>query len=415
MSPGVVDHRREQRVEPGTGGGGGGVGVGARGIPPLPRDELIASDAAAVDCLIQLVRTPSLSGHESHLALRLVEWMQALGLRAWIDATGNAIGERGPADAAATVVLLGHMDTVPGEIPVRVEGGEGGDVLHGRGSVDAKGPLATCLWAAARCQLPPDCRVVVIGAVEEETATSRGARGVLESYHPQACIIAEPSGSRCVTLGYKGRLVVRVSAELELVHTAAARGSSMDLLHRFWHRTLERVSSENAAPGRGQGAFDQIQSTIRSWATEPAGLMDRAWLEVAFRLPVGVSPGQMEALCRSIAAEVGTEFGVSADSLEISLAGAEEAVASPRHDVCAVAIGDAIRARGVRPTLKVKTGTCDMNVVGPVWRCPIVAYGPGDSALDHTPHERLHLSEYLEAIGVLSDGLRNLFGSIEQD
>ena len=43
------------------------------------------------------------------------------------------------------IVLLGHIDTVPGEIPVRVEDG----VLHGRGSVDAKGPLATFVAAAA--------------------------------------------------------------------------------------------------------------------------------------------------------------------------------------------------------------------------------------------------------------------------
>ena len=39
-----------------------------------------------------------------------------------------------------------------------------------------------------------------------------------------------------------------------------------------------------------------------------------------------------------------------------------------------------------------------MNVVGPVWGCPIVAYGPGDSSLDHTPEERIDLGEYLRAV-----------------
>jgi LysW-gamma-L-lysine carboxypeptidase len=46
-----------------------------------------------------------------------------------------------------------------------------------------------------------------------------------------------------------------------------------------------------------------------------------------------------------------------------------------------------------------------MNVLGPVWRCPIAAYGPGDSTLDHTPVERLPLPDYLRAIEVLQTAL----------
>ncbi|MCB0043536.1 MAG: M20/M25/M40 family metallo-hydrolase, partial [Caldilinea sp.] len=45
-----------------------------------------------------------------------------------------------------------------------------------------------------------------------------------------------------------------------------------------------------------------------------------------------------------------------------------------------------------------KTGTSDMNVVGPAWECPIVAYGPGDSSLDHTPHEHVPLDDYWRAV-----------------
>jgi LysW-gamma-L-lysine carboxypeptidase len=52
-----------------------------------------------------------------------------------------------------------------------------------------------------------------------------------------------------------------------------------------------------------------------------------------------------------------------------------------------------------------KTGTSDMNVVGPLWRCPIVAYGPGDSALDHTPNEHLGIEEYWKAVQVIEQTL----------
>lgn len=62
----------------------------------------------------------------------------------------------------------------------------------------------------------------------------------------------------------------------------------------------------------------------------------------------------------------------------------------------------AIREQGADPAFKVKSGTSDMNVVGPAWNCPIVAYGPGDSSLDHTPNEHLDLAEYHQAIATLA-------------
>jgi len=68
----------------------------------------------------------------------------------------------------------------------------------------------------------------------------------------------------------------------------------------------------------------------------------------------------------------------------------------------------AIRAEGGRPAFVTKTGTSDMNVIGPRWRCPIVAYGPGDSAYDHTPEERIQISEFLRAIRVLTGALHRL-------
>src|SRR5437588_3088564 len=86
----------------------------------------------------------------------LVAQMQALGLRAFRDEAGNAVGmsesstsaaERGRDRVGAPeIVLLGHMDTVPGYIDVRREG----DRLYGRGAVDARGPPCTVIAAAAQ-------------------------------------------------------------------------------------------------------------------------------------------------------------------------------------------------------------------------------------------------------------------------
>ena len=74
----------------------------------------------------------------------------------------------------------------------------------------------------------------------------------------------------------------------------------------------------------------------------------------------------------------------------------------PRDSVLARALRVAIRQAGGTPVFKLKTGTSDMNVVAPHWNAPTLAYGPGDSRLDHTPEERLDLAEYDRAVAVLT-------------
>ena len=74
------------------------------------------------DTLIGLVSHYSPSGDEQKAVLYLLERMRSLGIEnTFQDEVGNAIGilGRGPKQ----IVLLGHIDTVPGEIPVRVEKG----------------------------------------------------------------------------------------------------------------------------------------------------------------------------------------------------------------------------------------------------------------------------------------------------
>ncbi|HQV95841.1 MAG TPA: M20/M25/M40 family metallo-hydrolase, partial [Anaerolineales bacterium] len=67
-----------------------------------------------------------------------------------------------------------------------------------------------------------------------------------------------------------------------------------------------------------------------------------------------------------------------------------------------------IRSQGGEPRFVYKTGTADLNIVAPVWKCPAVVYGPGDSSLDHTPNEHIELEEYAKAATVLTDTLLKL-------
>ena len=143
-----------------------------------------------IKLLEKLVAIPSPSGEERAAAEFLAGWMAENGFRAEVDAAGNAVGTRG--DGANEIILLGHIDTFPGNPPVRREG----DLLFGRGSVDAKGPLATFAAAASQVIVPAGWRLTVVGAVEEEVAASKGARHLLAqraNNPPAFCTIGEPS------------------------------------------------------------------------------------------------------------------------------------------------------------------------------------------------------------------------------
>ncbi|ANE43776.1 [LysW]-lysine hydrolase [Deinococcus puniceus] len=358
-----------------------------------PHSALTPAQQEARDLLIETVRIPSLSGEESAAAQFLTEWMTAHGFTAHVDEAGNAVGERG--SGPYTVALLGHIDTVPGDIPVRVD--ESG-VLHGRGSVDAKGPF--CAFVAAVAALPPQtlaqARFVCIGATEEEAPSSKGARHAMHTLSPDAVLIGEPSGWAGLTLGYKGRLVAKLRVTKDNFHTAGEGTSAADDLTEAWFRIRAWAAGVGAYR---PGIFDQVQATVQDLGASGDGLTQSAWASVGLRLPPSLPP---------YAAEDAVYDAVDELTTDITFTGHESAVRHPKDNALTRALRTAIRAQGGTPTFKVKTGTSDMNVVAELWPVPTLAYGPGDSSLDHTPEERLDLAEYDRAVLVLTDALTRL-------
>ena len=340
-----------------------------------------------VELLRGLVATPSLSTHEAEAVAYLVGQMAGMGFAACADEAGNAVGVRERPDTAGAIateiVLLGHIDTVPGDIPVRIEDGK----LFGRGSVDAKGPLATFVMAAAQAELLPGTRLVVVGAVEEEAATSKGARHAVKHYQPQFCVIGEPSGWDGVTLGYKGRLRLRYSLARPMAHTAGLAASPADEAVAWWNGVLHYADTFNAGRER---LFDRILPSISDLETGSDGLTNTAAIHAGLRLPPGVDIDALGAELRRLAGDASLETYAY-----------EQAFQTDRSNSLARAFSQALREAGTAPHFKLKTGTSDMNVVGPEWGCPIVAYGPGDSALDHTPGEHVLVADYLKAIDIL--------------
>lgn len=57
-----------------------------------------------------------------------------------------------------------------------------------------------------------------------------------------------------------------------------------------------------------------------------------------------------------------------------------------------------------------KRGTSDMNTLATTWdSVPMVAYGPGDSSLDHTNDEYLHYGEVEQTRTILKEAVNEWF------
>jgi LysW-gamma-L-lysine carboxypeptidase len=290
------------------------------------------------------------------------------------------------------VVLLGHIDTVPGEIPVRIENGE----LWGRGAVDAKGPL--CTFVAAAAAAAPDLRatVTVVGAVGEERLGSPGARAVAKWPAPDFCVVGEPSGWDAVCLGYRGTLGFHYRLRQPSRHSAGPGASAGEQAIAFWNALTAEIDALNTERAAASG-FTTIAPALREMRAGSNGLSDEAELSIGLRLPPGVDTERLETRLRELAG-----------TAEIEVTGIQLGFRSPKQSPLVPPFLRAIRATGGTPRFTLKLGTSDMTIVGPAWGCPMVTYGPGDAALDHTPEERLPLADYSRAIHVLRDVLVSL-------
>jgi LysW-gamma-L-lysine carboxypeptidase len=324
----------------------------------------------------------SATAHSTSAAEYLVEQLQLEGFEGEVDQAGNAVASRG--SGAHEVMLLGHIDTVPGFIPVCLDG----DILRGRGAVDAKGPLACFASAAARVVIPPGWKVTVVGADAEE-GDSHGAKFIRSHYLPEMVVIGEPSGWERVTLGYKGSAWFNYNVVRSVAHSAARGQTACESAVNYWNGVLAAAAAYNSDKAR---VFDQLTPTLRGMSSNFEEFSESACMKIGMRLPPGMSVEETSALLADLAVEGG----------EINLLDGISAYKGVKNTPLVRAFLAAIRKSGGQPGFTLKTGTSDMNLVGPAWNCPILAYGPGDSDLDHTPAEHIHISEYLVSIDVLT-------------
>jgi LysW-gamma-L-lysine carboxypeptidase len=164
----------------------------------------------------------------------------------------------------------------------------------------------------------------------------------------------------------------------------------------WWNRVEDAFAADEWTP-----VFERVtpKPVGIDGGTSADGLSVEATMDVQFRVPPDMDAGAVREVADG-------ELDGGTVRWRESIPPVME---SPRNEV-ARAFRGAIRSLGGEPSQLRKTGTSDMNLYAAAWDCPMATYGPGDSALDHTPRERIHLDEFDRAVAVLERACDRLRG-----
>ncbi len=359
-------------------------------------------DRTASSILKSAVEIDSPSGQEGRLARFLADTMSELGFEIKMDDAGNVHGTIG--SGKPTTLFCGHMDTVPGSIPVKEEDGS----LYGRGWGDAKGSLIAMIVAAARHGMSGEPgRVLVVGVVEEE----RRGEGVkaLVNQHPQVdyAVFGEPSGAKRITIGYKGSIHLGVEVSTEFGHSSApwAFPNSITKAFNLWTLISEYVTRRI----EGKSHYRELTSCITGikGGSDVSVTPGRCEINIDVRIPPGLTVDEVLSELRE---EVDGFRARNKDAqvdlyIDDRVEPFETSIRSPIVQALNGAIKDVYQepAKYIR-----KTGTGDMNILGHELGIPVVTYGPGDSRLDHSPNEKIEIDEFLGAARVCQRALTRI-------
>ena len=358
----------------------------------------------AVRLLTNLLGIYSPSGKEANIANFLATEMRKLGFQVGVDAIGNVIGVVG--EGEPTIFLCGHMDTVPGYLPLRVEEGK----IYARGAVDAKGPLAAMVMAAAEAAKEPAFKgkgKILIASVVEEEATSRGVKHIItQGIKADYAMFGEPSGVENITVGYKGQIQLKITCKTETGHSSTPwlYENALEKAYDLW------MQIKNSLPLNPQeNPFNSVSACLTKVAGGRATsvIPFESEMYIDIRVPPEFTTTQVFDYIQKIVAKY--EAANPRVNVKTVVEDTVEPFEVDRSSPLVHALSSSVRKVLCKPaTLLRKTGTGDMNILGHAMNLPIVTYGPGDSHLDHTIDEHIDITEYLASIEVYKGTLMKL-------
>jgi LysW-gamma-L-lysine carboxypeptidase len=317
-----------------------------------------------------------------------------------IDNVGNIIATKGTGEPR--ILLCGHMDTVPGQVPVRIEDG----YIYGRGASDAKAPLIAMLLAAS--EFPKQSGTVIFAGVVDEEGNATGVKQLVKSkLGVDYAVFGEPSGVENITVAYKGRLAIRLTCDVgDSAHASAPwlAKNSIEEMYDFWKAIKAEIERVGTAENKAKSISCSL--TEINGGSSHNVTPQKCKITLDIRVPTITTCESVLHMIDTVITKVASEKGIKATyRIEDKTEPFEADHSSPLVRALLLAVLD---VRKKRPMLLRKTGTGDMNVLGHNFKIPVITYGPGDPHASHTANELVNIDEYIASIEVYERALFHL-------
>jgi acetylornithine deacetylase len=274
--------------------------------------------------------------------------------------------------------LSTHMDTVPPYFSST----EDSTHIHGRGSCDAKGIIASMISSAESLLASGTRNFALLFVVGEERDSAGAAAAASTPRGSRFLINGEPTENR-LALGSKGVLRYEITAHGKLAHSAYP-----ELGHSAIHSLLDTLAEIRAIPLPSDSILGQSTlnvGTIRG-GRAPNVVADEARAEIMFRLV--------------------------ADPAALRLAVAQ-AAESHKLEAREVLFNPAVHLNTLADlSTTVVAFATDIPTFNGAWGRPYLI-GPGSIHVAHTAEERIPKRELTDAVAIYSKMVRQLLATGE--
>lgn len=347
----------------------------------------------------------------------IADYLMHVGAQVSFDNRPSIVAKRAGTGGGKSLMLAGHIDTVPVEDRAKwtyaPEGEVVGDRLYGLGSSDMKGGVAAAMIVP---RILDDLGIHLAGDLLVNTVTSEEDGGlgtlstILHGYRADGIVITEPT-DRLVTIASGGSLVFRITVTGKAAH-GGNRNAGVSAIEKFvpifqdllaWEAERQ-ATVHHPLYDHFENKFPISVGMVRSgdWAsTVPDTLVAEGRLGF---LPGETIEGMMDATRARIAAAAEKDDWLRDNAPVVEFFGGQFCAQEiPTDHELVQSILAAHRAiAGEETQLHALTAGTDQRLWLEFTDCPALLYSGGNYAMAHQSDEYIEIEPLLETVAVLT-------------